>query len=289
MKRNFREMIEVQWAKGDCVCVGLDSEFGKIPDSELRSGDECNISIANTVVAFNKSRMMATKDLVCAYKLNFAFYGEHGADGLSALRRTIDDIRIIAPDVPVILDIKCGDTANTNAHYARMVFEYLGADAITINPYPGGRETLQPFLDYKDKGIFVLCRTSNPDAGEFQDLEVRRRDHLSHLHPEDDRWEVMYRFVARCVASDWNKNGNCGLVFGATHPEGLAEVRWIVGDMPILITGIGVQGGDVEKAVKAGRDKRGQGMIITSSRGIIFARDPRGETLKLTNLINQCR
>ncbi len=191
-------------------------------------------------------------------------------------------IHTVAPDVPVILDAKDMDIGNTNTGYVRMAFEYCQADAITINPYLG-MEAAQPFLDQKDKGIIVLCRTSNKGSGEFQDLLIKSDMPL-------------YQYVASRVAKYWNKNGNCALVVGATYPNELAQVRRIVGDMPILIPGIGVQGGDVEATVKAGRDSRGQGMIINASRSIIFASNgpdfaeaARRETLKLHNLINQYR
>lgn len=277
--RNFRQMLEAQWSRGNFVCVGLDSEFGKIPEFAHRSGNECGVSVPNTVVAFNRAIVEATKDLVCAYKPNAAFYEAHGDEGIAALQRTIANIHSIAPDVPVILDAKRADIGNTNSGYVDAAFGFLQADAITVHPYLGA-EALQPFLAQAEKGIIVLCRTSNPGAGEFQDLIVNG--------------EPLYRFVARRVTSEWNKNGNCALVVGATYPEELGEVRGIVGDMPILIPGIGAQGGDVEKTVTAGKDSRGQGMIINSSRGIIFAskgadfaQAARRETKKLGDLIKQ--
>jgi orotidine-5'-phosphate decarboxylase len=279
--RNFRQLLEAQWSRGNFVCVGLDSEFGKIPEFARRSGNECDVSVANTIVAFNRAVVEATKDLVCAYKPNAAFYEAHGVEGIGALQRTIADIHAIAPDVPVILDAKRADIGNTNAGYVDAAFGFLQADAITVHPYLGA-EALQPFLARAEKGVIVLCRTSNPGAGEFQDLSVNG--------------EPLYRFVARRVASEWNKNGNCSLVVGATYPDELREVRGLVGDMPILIPGIGAQGGDVEKTVSAGKDSRGYGMIINSSRGIIFASKgadfaeaARRETEKLRDFINQYR
>ena len=279
--RNFRQMLEAQWSRGNFVCVGLDSEFGKIPESARRSGNECDVSVANTIVAFNLAIVEATKDLVCAYKPNAAFYEAYGDEGIGALQRTIVDIHAIAPDVPVILDAKRADIGNTNAGYVKAAFNFLQADAITVHPYLGA-EALQPFLDCADKGIIVLCRTSNQGAGEFQDLSVNG--------------EPLYRFVARRGASEWNKNGNCALVVGATYSDELREVRGLIGDMPILIPGIGAQGGDVEKTVSAGKDSRGYGMIINSPRGIIFASKgadfaeaARRETEKLRDMINQYR
>jgi len=287
--RNFRQMLEAQWSRGNFVCVGLDSEFGKIPESARRSGNERDVSVANTVVAFNRAIVEATKDLVCAYKPNAAFYEAYGDEGIGALQRTIADIHAIAPDVPVILDAKRADIGNTNAGYVDAAFGFLRADAITVHPYLGA-EALQPFLARAEKGIIVLCRTSNSGAGEFQDLLVRVSDGAS------ETVMPLYRFVAMQVAHGWNKNGNCALVVGATYPDELARVRKLVGDMPILIPGIGAQGGDVEKTVSAGKDSRGQGMIVNSSRGIIFASKgadfaeaARRETEKLRDFINQYR
>ncbi|HMO02562.1 MAG TPA: orotidine-5'-phosphate decarboxylase [Oligoflexia bacterium] len=274
--RNFWQMLKARWSCGNFVCVGLDTEFGKIPQSVKKDRQE---DLVETIVAFNNTIVEATKDLVCAYKPNAAFYEACGADGIIALRRTIADIRAIAPDVPVIFDAKRADIGDTNIGYMDAAFGFFGADAITVNPYLGA-EALQPFLARADKGIFVLCRTSNPGAGEFQDLPVNG--------------EPLYRIVARRVASEWNKNGNCALVVGATYPDELRDVRRIVGDMPLLIPGIGAQGGDLEKTVRASKDSRGWGMIINSSRAIIFssqgadfAAAARRETEKLRNLINQ--
>lgn len=279
-KRNFREMLEGQWSLGKFVCVGLDSDYTKIHESLSR-----NRNIGDTVATFNQIITGATMDLACVYKSNLAFYLMHGIEGIQALKTTIEFIHKEAACVPVILDAKFADIGNTNAGYAQFAFEYLGADAVTVNPYLGG-EALQPFLDYKDKGIIVLCRTSNSGAGEFQDLVSDAPGGAGYLK--------LHQHVARQVLNSWNKNGNCGLVVGATYPGELGEIRESVGDTPLLIPGIGAQGGDIEKTVKAGKDSRGKGMIINSSRGIIFASNgpdfaeaTRRETLKLHNLINQ--
>lgn len=296
INRNFRELLEAQWSRGNFVCVGLDSEFDKIPESARRSGNDCHVNFANTVVAFNRAIVEATKDLVCAYKPNVAFYEAYGREGFEALYCTIVAINAIAPDVPVILDAKRADIGNTNAGYVKVAFDFLQADAITVHPYLG-QEALKPFLDCKDKGIFVLCRTSNPGAGEFQDLIVEAPIHLDaeYVMPthENNAPAPLYEYVACRVANAWNQNGNCALVVGATYPDELREVRGIVGDMPILIPGIGAQGGDLEKTVAAGKDSRGRGMIINSSRGIIFASKgedfaeaARRETEKLRDAIN---
>ncbi|MFZ3044248.1 MAG: orotidine-5'-phosphate decarboxylase [Minisyncoccia bacterium] len=288
--RNFRDLLEAQWAKGKFVCVGLDSELGKIPESAQVSDPEhpekyLGLDVECTMSDFNESIVSATRDLVCAYKPNLGFYIAYGAAGLQALWSTCNIIRDIAPDVPVILDAKSADIGNTNVGYAQFAFEYLGVDAITVNPYLGG-EALQSFLDYKNKGIFVLCRTSNPGADEFQDLVSAA--------PGGAGYRKLYQHVACQVLNKWNKNGNCGLVIGATRPDELREIRDSVGDTTLLIPGIGAQGGDLEKTVKAGKDSRGRGMIINSSRVIIFASNGHDfadaayrETLKLNDLINQ--
>lgn len=287
--RNFMALLRAQWENGKFVCVGLDSELWKIPEAAQLSDStraDRGIDSETSLIEFNRGIVDATEDIVCAYKPNIAFYEAYGNEGLSALHETIRYINQTAPDVPVILDAKRADIGNTNAGYVSAAFDYLNADAITVNPYFGG-EALQPFLDRADKGIIVLCRTSNPGAGEFQDKYIS-------VVPGHNM--QLYQYVARQVATEWNKNGNCLLVVGATNPEELAKVRSIVGDMPILIPGIGAQGGDIEKTVTAGKDSRGQGMIINSSRGIIYASNgsdyaeaARKETLKLHNLINQYR
>ena|SRR3989344_2055937 len=298
MSKNFRDMLEAQWSRGNFVCVGFDSEFSKIPVSAYGGGGERVAGLVNTTTNFNRAIVEATKDLVCAYKPNAAFYEANGIAGLTALYHTILDIHTIAPDVPVILDVKRADIGNTNVGYVDAAFSFLQADAITVHPYLGA-EALKPFLDLKDKGIIVLCRTSNPGAGEFQDMKV---SYTSNQIPTCTHIVPLYQYVAKRVAEEWNKNGNCALVVGATYPEELREVRQIIGDMPILIPGVGFQQKDtplekqVEQVVSAGKDSRGRGMIINSSRGIIFASKgadfaeaARRETLKLHKLINQYR
>jgi len=311
--RNFRQMLEAQWAKGNFVCVGLDSEFGKIPTCVrfMKDGEAADEEFA--VRKFNERIVDETKNLVCAYKLNVAFYEALGDVGYRALRETVAYIHEVAPDVPVILDAKRADIGNTNAGYVRFAFGFVGADAVTVHPYLGA-EALQPFLARKEKGIIVLCRTSNPGADEFQDRKVvltfgelaelvGNADEADNLigtmgwsDPSGSYRMPMYQYVALRVSRHWNKNGNCALVVGATCPDELREVRGLVGNMPILIPGIGAQGGDVEKTVTAGKDSRGRGIIINSSRGIIFASDSsdfaeaaRRETEKLRDLINRYR
>lgn len=248
-ERNFRELLEAQWEQGKFLCVGLDSDFEKIPEAARIDG------VGGTMVAFNRAIIDATKDLVCSYKPNPAFYESHGDEGWKALRATIQYIHDVAPDVAVILDAKRGDIGNTNEAYAESAFDHLHADAITVHPYLGS-EPLAPFFNRKDKGVIVLCHTSNPGAGEIQNLPVDG--------------EPLYKVVARLAATKWNANGNCSVMVGATYPEELSEVRKIVGDMPILIAGIGAQDGNLEKTIHAGLAGK-KGLIVNASRSIIFA------------------
>ncbi|PIZ02516.1 orotidine-5'-phosphate decarboxylase [Candidatus Gottesmanbacteria bacterium CG_4_10_14_0_8_um_filter_37_24] len=219
--------------------------------------------------------------MVCAYKPNSAFYEAQGEEGIRQLKQTVYFVKENYPKIPVILDAKRADIGNTNEGYVKFAFDHLGADAITLHPYLG-KDALKPFLERRDKGLFILCRTSNSGAGEFQDLEIDGKP--------------LYQVIAAKVAKDWNYNGNCGLVVGATYPKELDIVRHIVGNIPILIPGIGAQGGDLEKTVQAGVDKTGLNALINSSRGIIFAstgvnfaEKAREEALKLKNLINKQR
>ena len=236
------------------LCIGLDSELGRIPahlQNEL-----------NPQFVFNKAIIDATHDLVCAYKPNTAFYEAQGAEGISKLKMTCDYLREKYPDIPIILDAKRGDIGSTNAGYVQFAFDYLGADAITLHPYLG-KDAILPFLERKNKGCFILCRASNPGAGELQDTEVT---------PDTGNQAVkLYQYLAKKVVEEWNGNENCGLVVGATYPGELEIVRRIAKNMPLLIPGIGAQGGDIEKTVKAGVDSRGKNAIINSSRAIIFA------------------
>ncbi|MEK7171168.1 MAG: orotidine-5'-phosphate decarboxylase [Patescibacteria group bacterium] len=286
-------MLQAKWDEGKFVCVGLDSELSKIPESAERSNDE------RTLFNFNRRIIDATKDLVCAYKPNIAFFEAEPDIGVYALERIIKHIRRVAPYVPVILDAKRGDIGNTNLGYVRAAFDYLCANAVTVHPYLG-QEAMKPFLDRADKGIFVLCRTSNPGAGEFQDLEVRSPVAAGAVHvvPTSENSTPLYQYVARQVANEWNANGNCALVVGAPYPEDLGKVRSIVGDMPILIPGVGFQQKDtpleeqVRLVVTNGKNNQNQGMIINSSRGIIFASSgpdfaeaARRETQKLHDAI----
>lgn len=237
----FLDKLKNKWNDSKFVCVGLDN------------GD----------FEFDKKIIDQTTDLVCCYKPNLAFYKE------AQLQKTLSYIKDTHPDIPIILDAKRGDIGNTNEEYAKAYFDILGADGLTVHPYLG-KESLQPFLNRTDKGIFVLVKTSNPGAGEFQDLEVEGKP--------------LYQIVAEHV-KNWGPN--VGVVVGATYPEELKAVREIVGDMPILIPGVGSQGGDITQAVKAGLNSNKQGIIINSSRGIIFSDNPRQTTLDLSKQIQE--
>lgn len=245
--QSFSDKLSQKWAKGCFVCIGLDTEDLKL----------------------NKSVVDQTFDLVCAYKPNSAFFEGAGAEGLETLKKIIEYIHQKDPSIPIILDAKRADIGNTNEEYAKAAFDVLKADAITVHPYLG-KEALQPFLNRADKGIFVLVRTSNPGAGEFQDLNV---DGM-----------LLYQKVAEHV-KNWGEN--VAVVVGATYPEELKKVREIVGNMPILIPGIGTQGGDISQSVKAGINSKNEGIIISSSRSIIFADNPRKATQALHNQIQE--
>jgi orotidine-5'-phosphate decarboxylase len=216
---------------------------------------DCLKGAPDAIFQFNRAIIDATAAYACAFKPQFAHYA--AADALGQLRDTIRHIHDHHPGVPVILDSKRGDIGSTAAKYAEEAFGVYGADAVTVNPYLG-TDGIGPFLSYADKGVVILCRTSNPSARELQDLEVAPGERLYHR-------------VARLAVERWNANGNAMLVVGATYPAELGEIRAIVGDMPLLVPGIGAQGGDVAAAVSNGRDSRGAGMAINSSRGIIHA------------------
>ncbi|MFZ4115431.1 MAG: orotidine-5'-phosphate decarboxylase [Chthoniobacterales bacterium] len=326
--RHFQHLLESHWSQSRFVCVGLDSELSKLPASALHYDQEGNVDSAASLIAFNRAIIEATHDLVCAYKPNTAFYEAYGIAGMVALEKTISLIHEIAPTVPVILDAKRADIGNTNNGTVTFAFDYLKADAITLHPYLG-KEALEPFLARKEKGAIILCKTSNVGSDEFQNLIVNRlfskladddegqgtpahRPAVYKEVPEDANTgvtlsfapavefrkksdeEPLYKIVARRVAEEWNANGNCGLVVGATYPKEIEAVRKIAPNMPLLIPGIGAQGGSVEQTVAAARTQQGTRMIINSSRGIIFAsceedfaEAARCETEKLHQLIQK--
>jgi orotidine-5'-phosphate decarboxylase len=227
------------------LCVGLDPEPEKFP-VHIRS-------MPQPVFEFNRQIIDATAQYACCFKPQFAHYAALGAED-----QLLVTIRYIQEQhgLPVILDSKRGDIGSTAVKYAQESFGRYGADAVTVNPYLGF-DSVEPYLEWSDRGVIVLCRTSNPGARDFQDLAVDGKR--------------LYRHVAERVAGEWNRGGQCMLVIGATYPEELAEVRGVVGDLPFLVPGIGAQGGDVAAAVRAGRTADGFGMAINSSRGIIYA------------------
>ena len=243
----FTQQLARAWEKNDSLlCVGLDPEIERFPPRFAAA--------PSPIFQFNKVVIDATHDLVCAYKPQFAHYAAARAE--DELERTIAYIHEKHPGVPVILDAKRGDVGHTAERYAAEAFERYRADAVTVSPYLGG-DALEPFLDHADKGVLILCRTSNPGARELQDLVVGARP--------------LYQVVAECAAQRWNSRGNCGLVVGATHPAELAAVRAIVGDMPLLVPGVGAQGGDVAQVVQGGQTRLGTGLIVSSSRAILYA------------------
>jgi orotidine-5'-phosphate decarboxylase len=234
------------------------------------------------IYEFNRAIIDATQDLVCCYKPNLAFYEAFGPPGLDALRRTVEHI---PSHIPVIGDAKRGDIGNTARAYAAALFDYYGFDAVTANPYMGG-DTLDPFLAYMDRCVFVVCRTSNPGSSDFQSLPVTLED--------GDQRPLYMEVAARC--NRWNASGNVGLVVGATYPDELCEVRAACPSLPILLPGIGAQGGDLRSSVANGLDSRGAGLIITSSRQVLYASQSedfpqraRDAAQDLRDRINGCR
>lgn len=267
---NWKEMLDrAVSSKRSLLCVGLDTDMARFGED----ADQLDI---------NRSIIRATADLAVAYKPNMAFYEAEGYRGMKVLEETIKVIRDEAPNTLIILDAKKGDIGNTSRAYARSAFEVIGADSITVNAYMG-RDAVEPFSEYQDKLIFVLCRTSNKGASEVQDLIFG-----------DER---LYNIMARNIRT-WDQHGNLGAVVGATYPEELGRVREILGpSTPILIPGVGTQGGDLKKVLTNGTNEEGTGVLINVSRGIMFAflkdeyqglsmgEAARRETLKLHGMI----
>lgn len=295
-ERIFYNLLEKnQVSKDTLLCIGLDPDINKIP----RLFKEGRKDKGEILRDFNKAIIDVTFDLVCAYKPNIAFYEEHGNEGLDALKWTIDYIKNQYKDIPIILDAKRADIGNTNLHYARMAFDLFGVDAITVNPWLGGG-ALQPFLVHKDKGIIVICQTSNKGAKDFQDDKIYLKDlpektnkfflnlkgivggieYASNPREIRDNGYIRdYQKVAYKAVMEWNKNNNISLVVGATYPEKIAEVRRIVGpNMILLIPGLGDQEGQLE-SISLGCNPAKRGVIASISRGIIFTKPQKGETL----------
>ncbi|QAU23842.1 orotidine-5'-phosphate decarboxylase [Dyella sp. M7H15-1] len=269
---HFMQSLQQAWTRNNSlVCVGLDPEPAKFPAHVQGRPD--------AVLEFCTAIVDATADLVCCYKPQIAHFAALRAE--DTLERLIAHIHANHPGTPVILDAKRGDIGSTAQHYVGEAFDRYAADAVTLNPYLG-RDSVQPFLERADKGVILLCHTSNPGAADLQDLDVGGKP--------------LYQHVAQIIARDWNNHGNCALVTGATWPQQLAEVRALVGDMPLLVPGIGAQGGDVEAVVRNGRTAAGTGLMISSSRAILyasqgedFANAARKAALELRDSINHYR
>lgn len=248
------------------LCIGLDSDLNRLPEQFIH--------YEYPLFTFNRWIIEQTHQYASAYKINMAFYEARGDRGISSLRMTLEYLRQEHPDIPTICDAKRGDVSSTSDAYARAIFGWFGFDAVTLNPYLG-QDALQPFLKHEDKGCIILCRTSNPGAGEIQDLPVNG----------SPLWQV----VAQKVCNDWNTNGNCMVVVGATYPEELQQVRQIIGEMTILVPGLGTQGGEARQVIQAGLNKDGLGLILNASRSIIFADNPGQAAHKLFEEINHHR
>jgi len=245
---NFIKKLSAAWESNDSLlCVGLDPDPARFPEHLQDQADG--------IFAFCKEIVDATADAACAFKPQIAYFAALGAE--DQLEAICAYIRETYPHLPVILDSKRGDIGATATQYAREAFERYGADAVTLNPYMG-YDSIAPYLEWKDRGAIILCRTSNPGGSDLQFLRVDGKP--------------LYQHVAQLVANKWNTNGQCSLVVGATFPDELAAVRAIVGDMPLLVPGIGAQGGDIKASVEAGQTASGYGMMINSSRAILYAR-----------------
>lgn len=250
---NFIDKLSAAWTRNDSLlCVGLDPDLARLP-AQLQGKPDA-------IVQFCKAIIDATADLACAFKPQIAYFAALGAE--DQLEQICRYLRETYPQIPLILDAKRGDIGATAHQYAREAFERYGADAVTVSPYMGS-DSVEPYFAWPDRGVIVLCRTSNAGGSDLQFLDVGG--------------VPLYQHVARMVAEKWNRNGQCALVVGATYPEELAQVRAIVGDMPLLVPGIGAQGGDVEATVRAGRTAGGVGMMISSSRAILYAAPEAGE------------
>ncbi len=240
-----QQLYEASARNASLVCVGLD------PDPELMA--------VSDVFEFNRAIIDSTHDLVCAYKPNFPFYEALGLPGLVALERTVDHIRKVAPGVVLIADCKRGDIGSTNEMYAKAIFQTWGFDAATVNAW-GGTDSMEPFLEYTRHGVFVWCRSSNPGAAEFQNVPVMTSSGAIPLF----EWMAVR-------AAEWNRHGNVGIVVGATYPEEIGSVRSRCPGMPMLVPGVGAQGGDLESGLRLGLDSGMPNVLISSSRGITYA------------------
>ncbi len=255
----FIDKLRSRWrSSGSMLCVGLDPDQSRLPGGLARETDG--------IEQFCRQIVDATAEFACAFKPQIAYFASAGAE--AQLEAVIAHIKTRYPDIPVVLDAKRGDIGSTAAHYATEAFGRYGADAVTINPYMG-TDSVEPYLEWEDRGVFVLCRTSNPGGDDFQALNVAQRDDPTAHKP-------LYRSVATLAGQRWNKQEQVGLVVGATYPDELAEIRRLAPTMPLLVPGIGAQGGDIKATVAAGLDNDGHGMLINSSRAIIYAGQDAG-------------
>jgi orotidine-5'-phosphate decarboxylase len=247
----FIRKLEAAWqANNSLLCVGLDPDIKRFP-AHLAGRPRA-------IAEFCRAIIDATADLVCAFKPQIAyFHAERAEDQLEEIITYIHDRY---PAIPVILDAKRGDIGSTAEQYAREAFERYNAEAVTVSPFLG-HDSITPYTVHKERGVIILCRTSNPGGSDMQFLDVEGPDGR----------ELLYQRIARTVAGQWNGNGNCALVVGATFPNELAEVRRLVGDLPLLVPGIGAQGGDIAATVIAGKSSKGTGLIINSGRAILYA------------------
>lgn len=259
---DFKEKLEKAISKNNSLlCIGLDPDRDKIPQG---------ISL----FSFNKEIIDKTVKLVCCFKLQYAFYSAEGIGGIEALKQTIDYLKLNHPNIPIIGDAKRGDIAVSSQKYALELFSFLNVDAATVNPYLG-YDSLTPFFKWKKRGVIVVCRTSNHGASDFQDLKVNG--------------EPLYIKIARKVVSWDRKHGNLMMVVGATWPQQIRQVRKIAPKMTFLVPGIGVQGGDLGKTLTYGLRKDRRGLIISSSRSIIYADNPQKAAQKFRDEINRYR
>jgi len=274
---NFLDkLLSVSRQQNSLLCVGLDPEHERLP-SRLRS-----MSVTKAVTYFCQAIIEATSPYVCAFKPNLAFFEVLGPEGMYVFQNVI---KAVPEHIPIIVDAKRGDLGNTARNYAYAIFDVYGCDAVTVNPYMG-YDSVAPFLAYEEKTVFFVCRTSNPGARDIQDLLVNERN---------GQRRFLYEEIAQCVQL-WNRFGNCGLVVGATYPQELSTIRSMCPDLPILIPGVGAQGGNLEASVIAGVDTSGEGAIISVSRAILYADDgddyavsAANEARKLRNRINEAR
>jgi orotidine-5'-phosphate decarboxylase len=244
----FIDKLSAAWtANNSLLCVGLDPDIARFPAHLQQQPD--------AIFAFCKAIIDATADSACAFKPQIAYFAALRAE--DQLEAICDYLRKNHPHIPIVLDAKRGDIGATAEQYAREAYERYGADAVTVNPYMGS-DSVAPYMEWKDRGVIILCRTSNPGGSDLQFLKADGKP--------------IYQHVAQLVADKWNTNGQCGLVVGATFPDELAQVRKIVGNMPLLVPGIGAQGGDIQATMNAGKTANGSGMMINSSRAILYAK-----------------